>query len=451
LILVAPRIAEAEGGAPSPVPQTGQTQCWDDSGTAISCAGTGQDGAYQTGVTVDPRFIDNDDGTVTDNLTGLIWLRNADCFGIKNWTGALSAVNGLADGSCSLRDGSMAGDWRLPNVRELQSLLDYDEWSAMLPDPHPFEAVVGAHYWVSTTRVFQSEFAWSVHFGVGTIGGLPKDNAYLHVWPVRDGEAFYAPPSPVPKTGQTASFYPGDDGDYQHGVWADPRFTANGDGTVTDNLTGLIWLADSTCLLGTWSDALSAANTLAHGLCGLTDDSVAGDWRMPNVRELYSLIDYGQSWPALPDDHPFTVFPWETDIHWSSTTRADDPDNAWIVRIHSGVVIKRPKANPFFYVWPVRDGQSGILVDLDIKPNSDTNPINPRSNGVIPVAILGSETFDVAGVDLETVRFGPGGAGPAHSHPGHVQDVNLDGFTDLLTHFRTQDTGTRVSPVGTTR
>ncbi|MEJ2240301.1 MAG: hypothetical protein P8X82_18580, partial [Gemmatimonadales bacterium] len=89
-ILVAPQIAALEGGAPAPVPQTGQTRCWDDSGSAISCAGTGQDGEYQTGVTVDPRFADNGDGTVTDNLTGLIWLQNADCFWIRNWTDALS-------------------------------------------------------------------------------------------------------------------------------------------------------------------------------------------------------------------------------------------------------------------------------------------------------------------------------------------------------------------------
>jgi len=80
-------------------------------------------------------------------------------------------------------------------------------------------------------------------------------------------------------------------------------------------------------------------------------------------------------------------------------------------------------------------------IRIDVKPGNSSNSVNPYSRGVIPVSILGSETFDVAGIDLKTVRFGPGGAEPAHSHPGHAQDVNLDGFTDLLTHFRTQDTG----------
>ena len=82
----------------------------------------GDDGEHQAGVSVSPRFIDNLDGTVTDNLTGLIWLRNADCFGRQDWYGSLAAANGLRDAECGLTDGSAAGDWRLPNVKELQSL-----------------------------------------------------------------------------------------------------------------------------------------------------------------------------------------------------------------------------------------------------------------------------------------------------------------------------------------
>ena len=58
---------------PAPIPKTGQTQCRGlQLGNLIDCAGTGQDGEYQAGVSVDPRFTDNGDGTVTDNLTGLI-------------------------------------------------------------------------------------------------------------------------------------------------------------------------------------------------------------------------------------------------------------------------------------------------------------------------------------------------------------------------------------------
>jgi hypothetical protein len=79
--------------------------------------------------------------------------------------------------------------------------------------------------------------------------------------------------------------------------------------------------------------------------------------------------------------------------------------------------------------------------EIDIKPWSDVNPVNPFSQGVIPVAILGSDVFDVADVDPTTLAFGPNEAAPKHAAGGHVKDVNDDGLMDLLSHYRTQDTG----------
>jgi len=83
----------------------------------------------------------------------------------------------------------------------------------------------------------------------------------------------------------------------------------------------------------------------------------------------------------------------------------------------------------------------GIAAEIDIRPWSDTNPVNPFSRGVIPVAILGSETFDAETVDPGTLAFGRNGATPAHAAGGHAWDVNGDGLTDLLSHYRTQETG----------
>jgi len=85
----------------------------------------------------------------------------------------------------------------------------------------------------------------------------------------------------------------------------------------------------------------------------------------------------------------------------------------------------------------------GSIVDLeiDIKPGSDPNSINPSDDGEVPVAILGSEDFDVADVDVTTLAFGPNGARIDHSHGPHYEDVNSDGLVDLVSHYKTHQTG----------
>jgi hypothetical protein len=82
-------------------------------------------------------------------------------------------------------------------------------------------------------------------------------------------------------------------------------------------------------------------------------------------------------------------------------------------------------------------------VTIDIKPWSDPNSINPEGRGVVPVAIHGSDTFDVTTIDFSSIRFGPAG-GPYDAEPvhdGHIEDVNSDGWADLVVHFMTQETG----------
>lgn len=172
----------------APVPKTGQTTCYDASGNTIGCAGTGQDGDKQAGVDLPaPRFTDNSNGTVKDNLTGLIWLKNANCYGIKVWNDAVAIPRTLQDGLCGLTDGSSAGQWRLPTVKELESLTDAQNSNPALPTAHPFSSVQSYFYWSSSTFAYNTGNAWYVHMGNGGVNGVYKNDIF-YVWPVRSGQ-----------------------------------------------------------------------------------------------------------------------------------------------------------------------------------------------------------------------------------------------------------------------
>lgn len=89
--------------------------------------------------------------------------------------------------------------------------------------------------------------------------------------------------------------------------------------------------------------------------------------------------------------------------------------------------------------------QETMVVAVDIKPGSFPNSINPHSNGVIPVAILSTNSFDTTDVDPLSVRFGPDGATIVHK--ADIEDVNNDGILDLILHFDTEATGVKEGDV----
>ena len=157
------------------LPQTGQTKCYHQDGYEIDCPDTGQDGDIRAGVAwPDPRFTDNGDGTITDNLTHLMWLKDAECFGSITWQAALDAANGFNQDPASYNcyqynhQALDYNDWRVPNINELESLVNAGKPSqAGWLNNNYFHNAVEAWYWSSTTYGIEYVYAWVIFFGSG--------------------------------------------------------------------------------------------------------------------------------------------------------------------------------------------------------------------------------------------------------------------------------------------
>ena len=177
------------------VTKTGQTTSY----------ATGDDGDLEKGIDLpSPRFTDNSDGTITDNLTGLIWLQNANCIqthypsfdndvagdsniagdGKVTWQHALDFVAGINSGTYPNCSGG-SSDWRLPNIKELISLLDHSQSYPYLTAGHPFTFVYNEHYWTNSADSRYPERAWVVEMALGRIVTRVKETDNFYVWPVR--------------------------------------------------------------------------------------------------------------------------------------------------------------------------------------------------------------------------------------------------------------------------
>ena len=141
------------------------------------------------------RFLDNNDGTVTDCRTDLIWLKNASCYGRQAGDVAMSSAGGLNSDECGLTDGSVEGDWHLATKDELQGIGTDPPatWGPGRPlvtwtiPGSPFVFVQSSYYWSSTE--YDTDGAWYVSLADGstTPGDVRWDffNSYYYVWPVR--------------------------------------------------------------------------------------------------------------------------------------------------------------------------------------------------------------------------------------------------------------------------
>lgn len=367
--------------------ETGQTTCYDSDGNLIDCAGTGQDGELRRGVAwPNPRFTDNGDQTVTDNLTGLIWTKDGNLMetrdpgfdtggtvmgdtagdGLVLWQRALDYVKKLNQENYLGHN-----DWRLPNIVELESLIHAGQvlTTAWL-NTQGFSNVQDEFYWSSTTIISDggnSQLAL-IAWPTGNIQGGVKGDHTRVVWPVRSGGTGVIE---LPKTGQTTCYDSdgnlidcvgtGQDGELQKGAaWPNPRFADNGDGTVTDKLTGLMWTKDgnapgpTACSPGvtkSWQEALDYVKCLnTNNYLGYND------WRLPNRKELYSLSHYGQVNDTADWLNSQGFSNVQRTFYVSSTTYPAQLDCIFLVNVFGEIGVDG-KNRTDYSVWPVRGGQ----------------------------------------------------------------------------------------------
>lgn len=309
---------------------TNQSECYNSStGAAESCIGTGYDGDYNT--INQPSYTNNGNGTVTDNVTGLMWTQTPDLDGDGNVDSSDKKSQCEAYQYCENLSLGGYDDWRLPNVKTLYSLMDftgtdptgYEGTDTSLLDvfiPSVFEKAFGdqdageriidGQYATTSIYVYytnlgtgNAETMFGVNFVDGRIKGYPTENKTYYIHCVREN--------------------------IDYGL---NNFSDNGDETISDAATGLMWQK---------SDAQSTDFENAVSICENATTATHTDWRLPNIKELQSILDYSRSPDttsssainSIFNSTSFTNEGGNTDwgYYWSSTTHAtydsDSTDN----------------------------------------------------------------------------------------------------------------------------
>ena len=272
------------------LPDTGQSE---DYSTIF-----GEDSDYSINL---PSFSDNDDGTITDNNTGLLWQKDDDDVQ-KNWETAITYCTDLTLGGYS--------GWRLPNVQELQSIVDYGiNYSGNIPVVNGtyFPNTKSALYWSSTVGAFNTERSWHVSFTSGQVDRSDKSQVRY----VRCVQ-----------------------GDLSSSIWS-MDFEGIDSEIIHHIDTGLTWQRHGDKNTRTWESAISYCENLS--LAGYSD------WRLPSIRELFSIVKHNPIAPSIDEaSFPNTSV---SNFYWSSTNNPFDTSRSWYVFFVSGNIGDSLKTN----------------------------------------------------------------------------------------------------------
>jgi hypothetical protein len=310
-----------------------------DTGQTTSYTSTfGEDHDYSVNV---PSFTNNGNGTITDNVTQLMWQRTDG--------GEMTIENSII--YCNtLNLGGYSG-WRLPTPMEAMSILNLQKNNPAL-DVVYFPSTGAEYWWTNTFQVGDISKVWCTNSG-GGIGNKPKAETIsaggtksYHVRAVRD----ITTPTILPN-----------------------HFTDNGNGTITDNVTQLVWQKVPSTTAVTWEQAIAYAESLTL--------ASASDWRLPNIKELQSLNIESSSSPSVNTTYFSTI-----GIHnyWSSTTLLPNPANltgAWYWNTQFGITTFETKTNSN-YVICVRGNPTLSSSEFSVENEIKVYP-NPASNYII--------------------------------------------------------------------
>jgi len=350
---IAVTLTVVSGRQGAPISDTGQT---------TSYTGTfGEDSDY----TINPPWYTKLDASgndlpdsaaewvmVRDNVTGLIWEVKTDDGSIHDkdnqytWYDSNTVTNGGNEGTQGdgtdtedfineLNSSGFGGfsDWSVPTIKELASIVNLGCYDPAVDTDYFLNTQLSPRYWSSTTRASDNSGAWDISFGYGIIAYSPKYSV-RYVRAVR-------------------------------GRQIDSTYIDNGDGTITDFYTGLMWQKETDGIMN-WEDAINHCET--NDLAGYYD------WRLPNRRELSSIVKFKSCEPAIDIDHfPNT----ESSYYWSSTSCNYDCDSTWRINFQSGLIHYEYKTSGC-YVREVRGGQNKYADRLYITMPSQGSSWNDK-------------------------------------------------------------------------
>ncbi len=286
------------------IPSTGITACYDMTG-GIDCPSPGQAYYGQNGNYPGRTHAFQDGGdVVTDLITKLVWQKTPDG-ALRSWDDAAAYCEGLE------LDGQTG--WRLPFQRELVTIIDH---AASKPALYPAFGGENGKYWSATPYLGYEGAAWYVNFAYGVSEFQGTQETYITRC-VR-GQAL-----------------------------AESSFTVTSN-RVTDATTGLVWERTPSAAGMTWPEALA--------YCEAQTTDGFSDWRLPNVMELRTIVDYTRFMPAIDT----AVFEETGEIHWTGSTCANVPVVAWGVDFSTGFSANNDKTSDGLHVRCVRGGEASL-------------------------------------------------------------------------------------------